>query len=154
MTLGTLSSLVEHSCSLHSHTHHPGWHDAPHPLCQGRPRVAACDRLLGHSGVLQLRLRSGDHHLHWDEQDQGYCHQWSHLHGETISIWFAHLRNRMPFCSIYTAAMRVYVFVSGCLMLTFQHQIIYYLCVLLKDPSEPNAVCSVVPLFQVRLFAK
>lgn len=27
-------------------------------------------------------------------------------------------------------------------------QIIYYLCVLLKDPSEPNAVSSVVPLFQ------
>lgn len=39
-------------------------------------------------------------------------------------------------------------------MLTFQHQIIYYLCVLLKDPSEPNAVSSVVPLFQVRLTAK
>lgn len=33
----------------------------------------------------------------------------------------------------------------------FQHQIIYYLCVLLKDPSEPNAVSSVVPLFQVRM---
>ncbi|KAM9356085.1 phosphatidylinositol N-acetylglucosaminyltransferase subunit H [Pholidichthys leucotaenia] len=30
----------------------------------------------------------------------------------------------------------------------YMHQIIYYLCVLLKDPSEPNAVSSVVPLFQ------
>ncbi|XP_058469099.1 phosphatidylinositol N-acetylglucosaminyltransferase subunit H [Solea solea] len=30
----------------------------------------------------------------------------------------------------------------------YMQQIIYYLCVLLKDPSEPNAVSSVVPLFQ------
>uniref|UniRef100_UPI0037E897ED phosphatidylinositol N-acetylglucosaminyltransferase subunit H n=1 Tax=Semicossyphus pulcher TaxID=241346 RepID=UPI0037E897ED len=30
----------------------------------------------------------------------------------------------------------------------YMHQIIYYLCVLLKDPAEPNAVSSVVPLFQ------
>ncbi|XP_034084431.1 phosphatidylinositol N-acetylglucosaminyltransferase subunit H [Gymnodraco acuticeps] len=30
----------------------------------------------------------------------------------------------------------------------YMHQIIYYLCVLLKDPSEPNAVARVVPLFQ------
>lgn len=30
----------------------------------------------------------------------------------------------------------------------YMHQIIYYLCVLLKDPSEPDAVLSVVPLFQ------
>ncbi|XP_069014590.1 phosphatidylinositol N-acetylglucosaminyltransferase subunit H [Embiotoca jacksoni] len=30
----------------------------------------------------------------------------------------------------------------------YMHQIIYYLCVLLKDPSEPNAVSCVVPLFQ------
>ncbi|XP_061603048.1 phosphatidylinositol N-acetylglucosaminyltransferase subunit H [Cololabis saira] len=30
----------------------------------------------------------------------------------------------------------------------YMHQIIYYLCVLLKDPSEPSAVSSVVPLFQ------
>lgn len=30
----------------------------------------------------------------------------------------------------------------------YMHQIIYYLCVLLKDPSEPDAVSSVVPLFQ------
>uniref|UniRef100_A0A3Q2NWC7 Phosphatidylinositol glycan anchor biosynthesis, class H n=1 Tax=Fundulus heteroclitus TaxID=8078 RepID=A0A3Q2NWC7_FUNHE len=28
------------------------------------------------------------------------------------------------------------------------HQIIYYLCVLLKEPSEPNGVSSVVTLFQ------
>ncbi|XP_072306576.1 phosphatidylinositol N-acetylglucosaminyltransferase subunit H [Eucyclogobius newberryi] len=28
------------------------------------------------------------------------------------------------------------------------HQIIYYLCVLLRDPSDPNAVSGVVPLFQ------
>ncbi|KAI3364419.1 hypothetical protein L3Q82_011214 [Scortum barcoo] len=35
----------------------------------------------------------------------------------------------------------------------YMHQIIYYLCILLKDPSEPNAVSSVVPLFQVRLTA-
>ncbi|KAM8831902.1 phosphatidylinositol N-acetylglucosaminyltransferase subunit H isoform 1-T1 [Spinachia spinachia] len=28
------------------------------------------------------------------------------------------------------------------------HRIIYYLCVLLKDPSEPEAVSRVVPLFQ------
>ncbi|KAF7655719.1 hypothetical protein LDENG_00051930 [Lucifuga dentata] len=30
----------------------------------------------------------------------------------------------------------------------YLHQIIYYLCVLLKDPSDPNEVSSVVPLFQ------
>lgn len=30
----------------------------------------------------------------------------------------------------------------------YMHRVIYYLCVLLKDPSEPNAVSSVVPLFQ------
>ncbi|KAM4713447.1 phosphatidylinositol N-acetylglucosaminyltransferase subunit H [Anableps anableps] len=30
----------------------------------------------------------------------------------------------------------------------YLHQIIYYLCVLLKEPSEPNVVSSVVPLFQ------
>ncbi|XP_072218028.1 phosphatidylinositol N-acetylglucosaminyltransferase subunit H [Leuresthes tenuis] len=30
----------------------------------------------------------------------------------------------------------------------YMHQIIYYLCVLLKDPSEHNAVSGVVPLFQ------
>nr|XP_046228923.1 phosphatidylinositol N-acetylglucosaminyltransferase subunit H [Scatophagus argus] len=30
----------------------------------------------------------------------------------------------------------------------YMHQIIYYLCVLLKDPSDPNGVSSVVPLFQ------
>ncbi|TNN32227.1 Phosphatidylinositol N-acetylglucosaminyltransferase subunit H [Liparis tanakae] len=30
----------------------------------------------------------------------------------------------------------------------YMQQIIYFLCVLLKDPSEPNAVSSVVPLFQ------
>ncbi|XP_008311056.1 phosphatidylinositol N-acetylglucosaminyltransferase subunit H isoform X2 [Cynoglossus semilaevis] len=30
----------------------------------------------------------------------------------------------------------------------YMHQIIYYLCVLLKDPSDPDAVSSVVPLFQ------
>ncbi|XP_008396636.1 phosphatidylinositol N-acetylglucosaminyltransferase subunit H [Poecilia reticulata] len=30
----------------------------------------------------------------------------------------------------------------------YLNQIIYYLCVLLKEPSEPNVVSSVVPLFQ------
>ncbi|KAM4529447.1 phosphatidylinositol N-acetylglucosaminyltransferase subunit H [Fundulus diaphanus] len=30
----------------------------------------------------------------------------------------------------------------------YLHQIIYYLCVLLKEPSEPNGVSSVVTLFQ------
>ncbi|XP_076021384.1 phosphatidylinositol N-acetylglucosaminyltransferase subunit H [Genypterus blacodes] len=30
----------------------------------------------------------------------------------------------------------------------YMHQIIYYLCVLLKDPSHPDEVSSVVPLFQ------
>lgn len=35
------------------------------------------------------------------------------------------------------------------IILIFQHQIIYYLCVLLKDPTEPTAVSCVVPLFQV-----
>uniref|UniRef100_A0A3Q3WWL5 Phosphatidylinositol N-acetylglucosaminyltransferase subunit H conserved domain-containing protein n=1 Tax=Mola mola TaxID=94237 RepID=A0A3Q3WWL5_MOLML len=30
----------------------------------------------------------------------------------------------------------------------YMHQIIYYLCVLLKDPTEPTAVSCVVPLFQ------
>ncbi|XP_034756946.1 phosphatidylinositol N-acetylglucosaminyltransferase subunit H [Etheostoma cragini] len=30
----------------------------------------------------------------------------------------------------------------------YMHQIIYYLCVLLKEPSDPDAVSSVVPLFQ------
>ncbi|KAJ0027126.1 hypothetical protein NQD34_018126 [Periophthalmus magnuspinnatus] len=30
----------------------------------------------------------------------------------------------------------------------YMHQIIYYLCVLLKDPSDPDAVSGVVPLFQ------
>ncbi|XP_056283567.1 phosphatidylinositol N-acetylglucosaminyltransferase subunit H [Pseudoliparis swirei] len=30
----------------------------------------------------------------------------------------------------------------------YMQQIIYFLCVLLKDPSEPNGVSSVVPLFQ------
>ncbi|CAL8316873.1 unnamed protein product [Merluccius merluccius] len=28
------------------------------------------------------------------------------------------------------------------------HQIIYYLCILLRDPADPSAVSSVVPLFQ------
>ncbi|XP_071394771.1 phosphatidylinositol N-acetylglucosaminyltransferase subunit H isoform X1 [Centroberyx affinis] len=30
----------------------------------------------------------------------------------------------------------------------YMQRIIYYLCILLKDPSDPNAVSSVVPLFQ------
>ncbi|XP_037541291.1 phosphatidylinositol N-acetylglucosaminyltransferase subunit H [Nematolebias whitei] len=30
----------------------------------------------------------------------------------------------------------------------YMHQIIYYLCVLMKDQSEPNGVSGVVPLFQ------
>lgn len=30
----------------------------------------------------------------------------------------------------------------------YMHQIIYYLCVLLKDPSDANSVLGVVPLFQ------
>ncbi|XP_068433549.1 phosphatidylinositol N-acetylglucosaminyltransferase subunit H isoform X2 [Clinocottus analis] len=30
----------------------------------------------------------------------------------------------------------------------YMQQIIYHLCVLLKDPSDPDAVSSVVPLFQ------
>ncbi|XP_029902746.1 phosphatidylinositol N-acetylglucosaminyltransferase subunit H [Myripristis murdjan] len=30
----------------------------------------------------------------------------------------------------------------------YMHQIIYYLCILLKDPSDENTVSSVVPLFQ------
>ncbi|XP_028295108.1 phosphatidylinositol N-acetylglucosaminyltransferase subunit H [Gouania willdenowi] len=30
----------------------------------------------------------------------------------------------------------------------YMHQIIYYLCVLLKDSSEPSVVSSVVPLFE------
>ncbi|KAM4633180.1 phosphatidylinositol N-acetylglucosaminyltransferase subunit H [Polymixia lowei] len=30
----------------------------------------------------------------------------------------------------------------------YMHQIIYYLCILLQDPSDPNAVSGVVPLFQ------
>lgn len=30
----------------------------------------------------------------------------------------------------------------------YMNQIIYYLCVLLKDPSDPSAVSRVVPLFQ------
>ncbi|KAM3861591.1 phosphatidylinositol N-acetylglucosaminyltransferase subunit H [Diretmus argenteus] len=30
----------------------------------------------------------------------------------------------------------------------YMHRIIYYLCILLKDPSDPNEVLSVVPLFQ------
>lgn len=48
----------------------------------------------------------------------------------------------------------VYVFMNWwdlCVLLVFQHQIIYYLCVLLKDPSDPNTVSGVLPLFQVRL---
>lgn len=49
---------------------------------------------------------------------------------------------------VYTLARMV----NWRLLLLFQHQIIYYLCVLLKDPSEPNAVAHVVPLFQVRFW--
>ncbi|RVE56186.1 hypothetical protein OJAV_G00233480 [Oryzias javanicus] len=30
----------------------------------------------------------------------------------------------------------------------YMHQIIYHLCVLLRDPGEPDAVAGVVPLFQ------
>ncbi|KAM9840677.1 phosphatidylinositol N-acetylglucosaminyltransferase subunit H [Aulostomus maculatus] len=30
----------------------------------------------------------------------------------------------------------------------YMHKIIYYLCILLKDPSGPDSVSSVVPLFQ------
>ncbi|CAG01814.1 unnamed protein product [Tetraodon nigroviridis] len=70
----------EHSCPVQRYPHHSGQHDASHPLCEGGPRVPAGHRLLGHPGVLQLRLRPGNHHLHRDEQDQGYCHQRSHSH--------------------------------------------------------------------------
>lgn len=68
----------------------------------------------------------------------------------------AHLRNSYNYSGLFMLVMSVYAFVrwvDWCLMLFFQHHIIYYLCVLLKDPSEPNAVSSVVPLFQVRLNA-
>lgn len=85
-----LPSLAEHSCSVYCYIHHPGWHDASHPLCEGRPRVAACHWLLGDSGVIQLCLRPWDNHIHWDGQDQGYCHQWSHLHGESVSVYLLH----------------------------------------------------------------
>ncbi|XP_048062545.1 phosphatidylinositol N-acetylglucosaminyltransferase subunit H isoform X2 [Megalobrama amblycephala] len=30
----------------------------------------------------------------------------------------------------------------------YMHSIIYYLCILIKDPAEPETVTSVVPLFQ------
>lgn len=30
-----------------------------------------------------------------------------------------------------------------------QHSIIYYLCILIKDPGDPETVTSVVPLFPV-----
>lgn len=76
---------AEPSRPVRGHPHHPARHDASHPLCEGRPRVPAAHRLLGHPGVLQLRLRPGNHHLHWDEQGQGYCHQRSYLHGEAMS---------------------------------------------------------------------
>lgn len=83
-----LLCTAEHSRPVGSYNHHPGWHDAPHPLCEGWPRVAASHRLLGHSGVGQLRLRPGNHQIHWDGQDQGHCHQWSHIHGEITSEMF------------------------------------------------------------------
>lgn len=41
--------------------------------------------------------------------------------------------------------------ISHLMFLILQQQIIYYLCVLLKDPSDPDAASSIVPLFQVRL---
>lgn len=59
--------------------------------------------------------------------------------------------NIMTLCYSVCAFLR---WVDWHLMLLFQHQIIYYLCVLLKDPSEPHAVSSVVPLFQVRSDAR
>ena len=40
-------------------------------------------------------------------------------------------------------------FISVLYHLLFQQSIIYYLCILLKDSSNPEAVSSVVPLFQV-----
>lgn len=79
---------VEHGRPVHCYTHHPGRHDASHPLCEGGPRVAARHRLPGHPGVVQLRLGPRDHRVHRDEQDQGYCHQRSDLHGEMISGMF------------------------------------------------------------------
>lgn len=83
-----VSSTAEHSRPVGSYNHHPGWHDAPHPLCEGWPRVAASHRLLGHPGVGQLRLRPGNHQIYWDGQDQGHCHQWSYIHGEITSEMF------------------------------------------------------------------
>lgn len=128
--------FAEHSCPVQCHPHHPAQHDALHPLSEGRPRVPAGHRLLGHPDVLQLRLWPRNHHLHWDEQDQGYCHQRSYLHGEALSA-----KGRSSVMSRF----------SYLLSLILQQQIIYYLCVLLKDPSDPDAASSVVPLFQVRL---
>lgn len=77
--------FAEHCCPVQCHPHHPSWHDPSYPLCESRPRVAAGHRLLGHPGVLQLRLWPRNHHLHWDEQDQGYCHQRSYLHGDAVN---------------------------------------------------------------------
>ncbi|XP_028858605.1 phosphatidylinositol N-acetylglucosaminyltransferase subunit H isoform X2 [Denticeps clupeoides] len=30
----------------------------------------------------------------------------------------------------------------------YMHRVIYYLCILIKDPADPHAVSSVLPLFQ------
>lgn len=83
--------LAEHCRPVQCHTDHPARHDASHPLREGGPWVAARHRLLRHSGVLQLRLRPRDHQVHWDEQDQGYCHQRSYLYGTFMSFY----------CSVY-----------------------------------------------------
>lgn len=57
--------------------------------------------------------------------------------------------------SSYASGREVTTFIEMCKIkdivineAIYMHQIIYYLCILLKDPSQENAVSSVVPLFQ------
>ena len=94
-------NALDHGGAVRCHPGHPGGHDAPHPLCEDRPRVAAAHRLAGRPAVVQLRLRAREHHLHRDEQDQGHCHQRSHLHGGELLLWFIlYFKNILCFKSI------------------------------------------------------
>lgn len=61
-----------------------------------------------------------------------------------LFTWWGNKRPRSFFCNVSSR-------ISHLMFLVLQQQIIYYLCVLLKDPSNPDAASSIVPLFQVRL---
>lgn len=133
-----LFCCLEHGCPVECHHPHSGWDDDSYSLCEGGPWDPSHNRFPRCPAVFIVCIWTRKYDLHWDEQVERHCDQRGCLYGK-----------HAVFSSDSCAWLTLWSKNNHPCMFPPQHSIIYFLCILIKDPADPETVTSVVPLFQV-----